>query len=257
MFDILVKPVLSYASHIWGPAMFASRLHSRPHETQAESVHTSFLRIMTGSIKGVAKDVLYRDLHRIPVMYHWVVLAARWWTKLSDSRDEEPRSLASCVWREDIALALDGCQSCWSYGLLHTMSGLHLLDSIWRQQPLEWVLQQRWQEPAVQAALAALFRDSLRWQGLTEGNPRTAPSAGIHKLTHHAWVYPLDPGFDPFSRDHAAPHMKLCLSFNVVRIWHSCALVLHALRLSKDASAGSLSQGRIVFVLCALVRMPH
>jgi sorting nexin-29 len=215
MFDILVEPVLSYASHIWGPAMFAKRLHSRPYDTKAESVHTSFLRIMTGSIKGVAKDVLYRDLHRTPVMYHWVVLAARWWTKMSDSRDEEPRSLASCVWREDVALALDGCQSCWSYGVLHTMSGLHLLDSNWRQQPLEWVLQQRWQESAVQAALAALFRD--KWQGLTEGNPRTAPSAGIHKLAHHAWVYPLDPSFDPFSRDHAAPHMKLCLSFNVAQ----------------------------------------
>jgi hypothetical protein len=80
------------------------------------------------------------------VMYHWVVLAARWWTKMSDSRDEEPRSLASCVWREDVALALDGCQSFWSYGVLHTMFGLHLLDSNWRQQPLEWVLQQRWQE---------------------------------------------------------------------------------------------------------------
>jgi hypothetical protein len=110
--------------------------------------------------------------------------------------DEEPRSLASCVWREDVALALDGCQSCWSYGVLHTMSGLHLLDSNWRQQPLEWVLQQRWQESAVQAALAALFRD--KWQGLTEGNPRTAPSAGIHKLTHHAWVTSLTPALTPF-----------------------------------------------------------
>ena len=53
---------------------------------------------------------------------------------------------------------------------------------------MEWVLQQRWQESAVQAALAALFRD--RRQGLTKGNPRTASFADIHKLTHHAWVYP-------------------------------------------------------------------
>ena len=31
MFGILVEPVLSYASHILGPAMFAERLHSAPY----------------------------------------------------------------------------------------------------------------------------------------------------------------------------------------------------------------------------------
>ena len=215
MFDILVEPVLSYASHIWGPQVFAKHLHGTPYNTQAEKVHTSFLRIMTGSIKGVSMDVLYRDLHRLPVMYHWVVLAARWWTKLSDSRDDEPRSLASCVWREDVSLALEGCRDCWSYHVLHILCSLQLLDSDWRQRPLDWVLSQRWEESAVQAALAGLFRS--RWQGLLAGDPRTAPSAGVHKLTHHTWVYPLDPDFDPFSRDHAAPHMKLCLSFDVAR----------------------------------------
>jgi len=216
MFDILVEPVLSYASHIWGPIMFAQRLHNTPYNTQAEKVHTSFLRITTGSIKGIATDVLYRDMHRRPVMYHWVVLAARWWTKLSDSRDDEPRSLAGCVWREDVSLALAGCRDCWSSCVLKTMCTLQLLDRDWRQQPLEWVLQQRWEESAVQAALAALFR--ARWQGLTQGDPRSAPSKGIHMLTHHSWVYPLDPGFDPFSRDHAPPHIKLCLPFDVARI---------------------------------------
>lgn len=70
MFDILVEPLLSYAPHIWGPAMFAKGLHGKPYDTRAEKVHISFLRIMTGSIKGVSTDVLYRDLHRLPIMYH-------------------------------------------------------------------------------------------------------------------------------------------------------------------------------------------
>jgi hypothetical protein len=56
--------------------------------------------------------------------------------------------------------------------------------------PLEWVLQQRWEESAVQSALAALFR--ARWQGLTQGALRSAPSKGIHMLAHHCWVYPLE-----------------------------------------------------------------
>jgi hypothetical protein len=128
---------------------------------------------------------------------------------------DEPRSLAGCVWREDVQLALDGCKDCWSYGVLHTLCSLHLLDCDWRQRPLDWVLEQRWEEAAVQDALASLFRD--RWRGLTEGDPRSAPSAGVQKLAHHAWVYPLDPTFDPFSRGDAAPHTKLCLPFDVAR----------------------------------------
>lgn len=216
MFDVLVEPVLSYASHIWGPLMFAKHLRGRPFGPRAEKVHTSFLRIMTGAGKGgTSTDVLYRDMHRRPVMYHWVVLAVRWWTKLSDTRDDTPRSLAGCVWRADVELALSGCKRCWSFAVLQSLCSLGLLDVGWRQQPLDWVLQQRWEESAVQAALATLFRD--RWQGLTGGDPRSAPSQGIQMRTHHAWVYPLEPDFDPFSRDHAAPHTKLCLPFVMLR----------------------------------------
>jgi hypothetical protein len=50
-----------------------------------------------------------------------------------------------------------------------------------------------------------------------KGDPRSAPSKGIHMLAHHCWVYPLDPCFDPISRDHAPPHIKLCFSFDVAR----------------------------------------
>jgi hypothetical protein len=106
-------------------------------------------------------------------------------------------------------------RDCWSSCVLKTMRTLQLLDRDWRQQPLEWVLQQRWEESAVQAALAALFRAG--WQGLTQGDSRSAPSKGIHMLAHHCWVYPLDPCYDPFSRDHAPPHIKLCLPFHVAR----------------------------------------
>jgi hypothetical protein len=26
--------------------------------------------------------VVYRDLHRLPVVYHWVALAVRWWNRM-------------------------------------------------------------------------------------------------------------------------------------------------------------------------------
>jgi hypothetical protein len=33
---------------------------------------------MTGVGKGAALDVVYRDLHRLPVVYH-LALSAQWW----------------------------------------------------------------------------------------------------------------------------------------------------------------------------------
>jgi hypothetical protein len=63
MLGVLVEPVLSYASHIWGPMACKKHLLRNPYGTRAETVHTSYLRIMTGVGKGAALDVVYRDLH--------------------------------------------------------------------------------------------------------------------------------------------------------------------------------------------------
>jgi len=108
MFDVLVEPVLSYASHIWGPLSFGKRLRANSYATKSERVHTSYLRIMAGASKSTCLDVIYRDFHRMPVMYHWVVLAVRWWTKMSGARQSE-QSMACRAWVEDVKLAKAGC----------------------------------------------------------------------------------------------------------------------------------------------------
>lgn len=213
MFDALVEPVVSYASHIWGPLIFAKKLHSGPFNTQAEKVHSSFLRVMTGAGRSVSLDVLYRDLHRLPVMFHWVALAVRWWNRMSASRDSG--DLAPCAWREDVALAMAGCRDCWAYFVLHTMSALQLLEADWRLRDLDWVLQRQWEEPDVTRALTALFK--ARWQPHLSADPRSAPSLGVAKCTHHAWVYPFDPDIAGFTRANAPAHTKLCASFAALR----------------------------------------
>ena len=81
MFDVLVEPVLSYASHIWGPLYFKHLQATRvgaPYDLKSEKVHTAFLRTMVGAGNSACKDVVYKDLHRVPVIYHWVALAVRW-----------------------------------------------------------------------------------------------------------------------------------------------------------------------------------
>jgi len=214
MFDVLVEPVLSYASHIWGPLSFRKRLLASPFSTKSEGVHTSYLRIMAGASKSASLDVVYRDLHRLPIMYHWVVLAVRWWTKMSKARqDEQP--MACRAWVEDVKLAKAGCATCWSSHLLHTLCSLHLLDGGWRQQPLDWLLGRSWEEGVVQQTLDALFK--ARWQGPFPDDPRVAPSRGIAMCQHAVWVYPVDPSVDFYTRATAPTHTRLCLPFTQLR----------------------------------------
>ncbi len=210
MFDVLVEPVLPYASHIWGPLSFQKHPRARPYAVDSEKVHTSYLRIMTGVGRSACIDVLYRDLHRLPVMYHWVVLAVRWWNRMSVAQEGEG-ALARCAWLEDVKLALAGCSACWSSMLLNALSSLQLLDRDWRTQDLDWVLGQQWKESAIQEALATLFHH--RWRGPFDADPRVAPSLSVSMCQHSRWVYPVDPSVDFYNRANAPKHTKLCLPF--------------------------------------------
>jgi hypothetical protein len=76
---VLVEPVLSYASYIWGSMAFKRHLPRNPYGAKAEKVQNWYSCIMTGVGQGAALDVVYRDLHRLPAVYHWVALAVRLW----------------------------------------------------------------------------------------------------------------------------------------------------------------------------------
>lgn len=133
-------------------------------------------------------------------------------------KDREPagdRSMACCAWLEDVQLALSGCRGCWSSMLLRTMCSLGLIASDWRQQPLDWVADQRWEEADVKRALAELF--SNRWQGPFHADPRVAPSRGVAMCQHARWVYPTDLDVDYYTKAHAPAHTRLCLPFARLR----------------------------------------
>jgi hypothetical protein len=215
LFDALVEPALSYACQVWGPFVFGRALGSKPFDSKAEKAHSSFLRVMTGAGKQVALDVLYRDLHRLPVMYHWVVLAARWWARMSRAHAEGSGHVAVAAWGADVRLAWAGCRTCWAYHVLHTMRALTLLPTDWRSRPWEWVAGQQWAEADVKGALAGLWRS--RWPQAED--PRSAPSRGLALCTHQAWVSRLSGAYDPFARAGAPAHTKLCLPFEVLRAY--------------------------------------
>jgi hypothetical protein len=255
MFDVLVEPVMSYASHVWGPTVFARLLapargggraggaaarRGGPAPTPADRVHLSVLRIMTGAGAGVSVDVLLRDLHRAPVWHHWVCLAVRWWGKLrARALGAEPGAqpgVACCAWRSDLRLLLRGCEECWSYRLLSSLEWLGVLPAAsWRPRTgvdeaaqLDSLCALQLDPEAVSSALAA--RLAQPWLGL-HPDPRAAPSDGVHRCTHASWVYPLNPQAGALDRSNAPPHMHLCLPFVVLRSlarlrlgWHHLAV---------------------------------
>lgn len=127
MFDVLVEPVMSYASHVWGPELLSRELFKPANQRNdaADKVHLAFLRAITGTGKRSRIDVLLRDLHRSPVLHHWASLAARWWGRLQDMPVDR---LARRVWRSDVELALSGCTTSWSHQLLNTMQRLGVVQ---------------------------------------------------------------------------------------------------------------------------------
>lgn len=60
MFDIMVEPVMSYASHVWGPELCHGGLFRRLgwRISAADKVHLAFLRYMTGTGKRSSVDVV-------------------------------------------------------------------------------------------------------------------------------------------------------------------------------------------------------
>ena len=106
LFDTMVESIMSYGSHVWGPELFASKLTSNPLDTDAERVHLAYLKNAVGLGSDVCSKVLLRDMHRVPVMFHWVLLAVRWWNKmrgLAPASDDQPVScVAYYAWKADV-----------------------------------------------------------------------------------------------------------------------------------------------------------
>lgn len=254
MFDVLVEPVLSYASHIWGPQHFLKHLWAQPFGTKAEKVHTSFLRIMCGASGGTSLDVLYRDMYRLPVMYHWVALAVRWWNRMSAARGDALSSMACCAWLEDVKLALAGCRDCWAYHLLATMDRLGLLEAGWQQKALDWVQALRWEEADVKRAVAQVFL--ARWQQFSHPDPRSAPSEGISMCTHMAWVSPLNPENTDFSRANAPAHAKILGSFMMVQNYFQLRVGCAHLEVEQGRKRRRLDRHQRLCQLCSSEETP-
>jgi hypothetical protein len=150
-------------------------------------------------------------MHRSPVMHHWVVLAARWWTKLASMDPSVPR-MARSAWLADIALMRGGAtgslhSECWAYKLLSTMQAIGVLPSGDWQWSTD--LARLTFDEVVQQRLSALL--NAAWGVAPAVEPRVAPSAGLDMCTHCQWVYGFDARADYTDRRTAPAYLRLCL----------------------------------------------
>jgi hypothetical protein len=70
------------------------------------------LGIKTGVGKGTALSVVYRDLHWLPVVHHWVALAVRWWNRMQLAHASTSQCMAFYACIENVKLALAGSKVC-------------------------------------------------------------------------------------------------------------------------------------------------
>jgi hypothetical protein len=242
LFDALVEPVLSYGSHVWGPEVFCEQLFKPLNDAQsrpeAEKTHLAYLRCMAGVGKSTCIDVLMRDMHRLPIAYHWVVLACRWWERLRQMAMVHSGRVAYQAWVSDIELMVQGCRSCWTYQLLHTMTQLHVVSASEWQGPgctVHAVKAIALEPKSVAAALASHMQ--ARWAPFAHpGNPRDPTlTHGVVANTHARWVYPIAAD-QAFTRATAPAFMKLCMPYRVLQCvaqlrWGCAPLEVHVGRM--------------------------
>jgi hypothetical protein len=228
LFDVLVEPVLSYGCQVWGPWVFHGRLDD-PLNTAAEAVHMDYLRIMAGTGRRIKHVLLLWDYNRYPTMWHWVALAARFWGKLTavDASDK----LSAVAMRADVQLMLSGCQQCWVFKFLDTLSHLGVLSrDVWqscdgRHLGVEGVMSIKVKEKAVTDALASKWDATMSQLVTCQVDPRdpACESDRIMAATYVAWVR---------ATSVSPPHLKCkLLSFRQVQYivrfrlgWHGLAI---------------------------------
>jgi hypothetical protein len=165
----------------------------------------------------VSTAVLLRDMHRRPVLFRWVALAARWWNKLAGADSSVPR-LARSAWHAEIA-PMRGhttgtvCTDCWAHRLLAALEANGALPRGWLWSIDLYAL--RFDEGVVRQRLDACL--NAVWGAVPAVCPRVAPSAGVAVATHVHWVYAFEASRCYGERRSAPAYMRLCLPLPVVQ----------------------------------------
>jgi hypothetical protein len=112
LFDVFVRPVLSYGCEIWGVDVLC-----RADCSSVERVHRWFCRRVQGLPKTVTAAVSLAELGRWPLQLFWVQQLARFWNRLL-SMDAESDRLLRWALEDNLSLMREGADlaagsPCW------------------------------------------------------------------------------------------------------------------------------------------------
>ncbi|KAI3423534.1 hypothetical protein D9Q98_010666, partial [Chlorella vulgaris] len=120
LFDVFVKPVLSYGCELWGVDVLL-----RPDCSSVERVHRWFCRRVQGLPKQVTAAISLAELGRQPLQSFWIQQLVRFWNRLQNSAAEEDRVLG-WAFKDNLELMREGGDlaagsACWSRRWLHVL----------------------------------------------------------------------------------------------------------------------------------------
>ena len=106
LFDIFVKPVLSYGCEVWAVDLLA-----RDEVPAAERVHRWFCRRLQGLPRQASSPIVLHELGRLPLHLHWVQQVVRFWNHMQACLEMPDRPLGWAL-TDNLELQRSGAD-CW------------------------------------------------------------------------------------------------------------------------------------------------
>ncbi|KAI3424480.1 hypothetical protein D9Q98_010029 [Chlorella vulgaris] len=153
LFDVFVKPVLSYGCELWGVDVLL-----RPDCSSVERVHRWFCRRVQGLPKQVTAAISLAELGRQPLQSFWIQQLVRFWNRLQNSAADEDRVLG-WAFKDNLELMREGGDlaagsACWSRRWLHVLQSAPPASGT-----LEWLTELD-EAAVIERAAAAYLRNS-------------------------------------------------------------------------------------------------
>ncbi|KAL4856937.1 U3 small nucleolar RNA-associated protein 18 [Chlorella vulgaris] len=194
LFDVFVKPVLSYGCELWGVDVLL-----RPDCSSVERVHRWFCRRVQGLPKQVTAAISLAELGRQPLQSFWIQQLVRFWNRLQNSAADEDRVLG-WAFKDNLELMREGGDlaagsACWSRRWLHVLQSAPPASGT-----LEWLTELD-EAAVIERAAAAYLRKCL--EPKTRPLPKTPaqdPSPPAASCTNKFAYY----------MHHIRPNLPLC-----------------------------------------------
>lgn len=112
LFDIFVKPVLSYGCEVWGVDVLGQP------DAAPERVHRWFCRRLLGLPQSATAAVVLAELGRWPLHVQWAQQTCRFWNRLVGMAEEGQQRLVCWAFQDNLALMQSGADlaarsPCW------------------------------------------------------------------------------------------------------------------------------------------------